>query len=81
MNFRHIMGTLFVLLLIILTTYLYIMPKVSDGFIDVGRCGVGLQSCPDGLRCMNGYCKSDIPKYLPALSDLPVRPPRYPYSN
>lgn len=33
------------------------------------RCGVGLPSCM-GLRCMNGYCRSDVAPTFPAFSDL-----------
>jgi hypothetical protein len=47
-----------------------------DGFVDTKRCGVDLPSCPVGLRCMNGYCKSDIAPVLPHFSDLPLTPDR-----
>ena len=47
-----------------------------DGFVDAKRCGVDLSSCPVGLRCMNGYCKSDIAPVLPHFSDLPLTPDR-----
>ena len=47
-----------------------------DGFVDAKRCGVDLPSCPVGLRCMNGYCKSDITPVLPHFSDLPLTPDR-----
>jgi len=84
MRLRHIFGVLFILLVITMVVYLYYSPKASDGFVDVGRCGVNLPSCSPGnenprVRCMNGYCKSDNPPTLPPLSDLPVIPPRYPY--
>jgi hypothetical protein len=49
----------------------------SESYVDAGRCGVGLQSCPDGLRCMNGYCKLDGPPLFHKLADLDVLPPRY----
>jgi hypothetical protein len=45
-----------------------LLRTVRDGFVDAGRCGVGLPSCKD-LRCINGYCKSDHPAF-PGLSDL-----------
>ena len=41
-------------------------PVIPEGFsggfpVEVGdpttpRCGVDLPSCPEGTRCMNGYC-------------------------
>ncbi len=80
MRLRHIAGTTFILITVVMLIYLYKYPKASEGFVDVGRCGVDMPSCQNGLRCMNGYCKSDVPPQLPPLSDLPVRPPRYPYS-
>lgn len=78
---RQASGTIFVVLVIIMIAYLVIFKINKEGYMDVGRCGVDLPSCPDGLRCINGYCKSDIPPKMPVLSDLPVRPPRYPYSQ
>ena len=84
MRLRQLFGMLFVGVSIWMIIYLYTSPKVSDGFVDAGRCGVDLPSCSPGnnnprVRCMNGYCKSDIPQVIPALSDLPIIPPRYPY--
>lgn len=53
----------------------------SESFVDAGRCGVDLPSCQgERIRCMNGYCKSDIPRTLPPISPLPMTPPTaYPY--
>ena len=50
----------------------FILWRNVDGFVDAGRCGVGLPSCPETLRCINGYCKSDHPPAFPGLSDLPM---------
>jgi hypothetical protein len=50
----------------------FILWRNVDGFVDAGRCGVGLPSCPETLRCINGYCKSDHPPAFPGLSDLPL---------
>ncbi len=77
MMMRQTMGALFVIISILMALYLYIIPGSREGFVDKIRCGVDLPSCPEGLRCMNGYCKSDIPPTLPPLSDLPIRPDRY----
>ena len=78
---RFLFGSFVAIISVIMILYIYNMPQPYDeGFVDTGRCGpeVG-KVCPDGLRCMNGYCKSDIPPTLPPVSDLPVRPARYEY--
>ena len=83
-------GIFFIVVSILAVGYLYLTPKI-DAFVDVGRCGVGLEACPEGKRCVNGYCKSDNPPSLtslmlskaviaspptmPPFSDLPVLPP------
>jgi len=60
---------------------LYATCTVSEGFVDEGRCGVDLPSCDttsqSRLRCINGYCKSDIAPVLPVFSDLPMMPDRH----
>lgn len=82
MKFRQLSGTMFVILVIVMLMYLVISSKASEGFVDSVRCGVDLPSCSgERIRCMNGYCKSDIPPKLPPLSDLPMTPPtKYPYA-
>ena len=77
------MGTLFVVLIGVMVVVFLLQSRQrnSEGFVDAGRCGPNLGVCPTWpgteLRCINGYCKSDVPPKLPALSDLPVRPARY----
>lgn len=46
-----------------------------EGFINPAGCGVYKQKplCQDNLRCINGFCGSDIPPALKA-TDLPVFP-------
>jgi hypothetical protein len=82
MKLRHLAGTFFVILVLCMSIYLVITPRISESFVDVGRCGVDLPSCSgEHIRCINGYCKTDIPPQLPALSDLPMTPPtKYPYA-
>jgi hypothetical protein len=82
MKLRHAAGTVFVILVIGMMIYLVTSEKPSEGFVDPGRCGVDLPSCSgERVRCMNGYCKSDIPPKMPAISDLPMTPPTaYPYA-
>jgi hypothetical protein len=82
MKLRHTAGTFFVIIVLGMMMYLMIMPGASEGFVDAGRCGVDLPSCSgERVRCMNGYCKSDIPPKMPPLSDLPMTPPtKYPYA-
>jgi hypothetical protein len=78
MKLRHSAGILFILLIIGMIIYLVILPDISEGFarFESGeRCGVDLPSCSgDHIRCINGYCKSDIPTQLPLLSDLQIVP-------
>jgi hypothetical protein len=75
---RTTMGIVFGAIVIIMILYVYILPQPwSETFIDLGGCGPGRGVCPEGLRCINGYCKTDVAPVLPALSDLPVRPDRY----
>jgi hypothetical protein len=82
MKLRHLAGTIFIVLVMTMMIYLVTMPRHSEGFVDAGRCGVDLPSCSgERIRCMNGYCKSDVPPQLPPLSDLPMTPPtKYPYA-
>ena len=55
----------------------YLFYSSCEGFetqqqYGVQRCGVDLPSCV-GIRCINGYCRSDVAPTLP-LSDLPMYP-------
>jgi len=52
---------------------IYLLLSSTEGFVDAGRCGVGLPPCSRGLRCINGYCRSDKAPVLPA-TDLPIVP-------
>ena len=57
---------------------IYVMYSSCDeGFEnEVKRCGVDLPSCSgEHIRCMNGYCRSDIASTLPPISDLRMTPP------
>jgi hypothetical protein len=65
-------GHIILLVAAIALIYLYMIPS-CDGFVDAGHCGVDLRSCPEPLRCINGYCKSDNPPTLPE-TPLPIRP-------
>jgi hypothetical protein len=82
MKLRVLSGTVFMVLVFAMMMYLVLYPTVGETFVDVGRCGVDLPSCVGKhIRCMNGYCKSDIPPSLPPFSDLPMTPPtKYPYA-
>ncbi len=80
MKLRHLSGILFII--IVVGMMIHLVSSSSEGFVDLGRCGVDLPSCSgEHIRCMNGYCKSDIPPKMPPLSDLPLLPPtKYPYA-
>jgi hypothetical protein len=72
---RHAAGTIFMILVLGMVLYLFATVKLSDGFVDAGRCGVGLPGCSgERVRCMNGYCGSDVALTLPLESDLPMTP-------
>jgi hypothetical protein len=76
------MGLLFIgVLAALLVVYFVQRAAMNEAFVDVGRCGPNLGVCPNwpgtNPRCMNGYCKSDVPPQLPAISPLPIRPARY----
>ena len=50
---------------------------ILEGFQEGGKdtqCGVDLPPCTFPLRCMNGYCKSDVQPMLPKDTGLPVLP-------
>ena len=78
---RTMMAIFLGILVVGMSLYVYAMqtPWANEQFVDAGGCGPGRGVCTGGLRCINGYCKSDVAPKLPALSDLPVRPERYPY--
>jgi len=80
MRLKQSAGALFLILLGGMIFCVLAMTR-SESFVDAGRCGVYLPSCQgERIRCMNGYCKSDIPVALPLLSPLPMTPPTaYPY--
>jgi len=70
-------GTIIIIIVIVMLLYVvYDALQTRDSFVDIGHCGVDLPSCSgERVRCMNGYCKSDIPFALPPLSDLRMTPP------
>jgi hypothetical protein len=70
---RETAAVAFIVMALFAILYLYMVPS-AEGFVDRIRCGVDLPACTDGLRCINGYCKTDVPAQMPTLSDLPIRP-------
>jgi hypothetical protein len=65
------------IVIILIIAILYATCTASEGFVDAQRCGVDLPSCSSGLRCINGYCKTDIAQVLPYFSDLLITPDRH----
>ncbi len=82
MKLRVLSGTFFLVLVLAMVLYLIWNPTVSEAFVDAGRCGVDLPPCSGkNIRCMNGYCKSDLLPPYPAISPLPMTPAtKYPYA-
>lgn len=79
---RATIGAICMGLVIVGLVYLVYMRKPFENFANSDssgyrRCGWSLGTCSDGLRCINGYCKTDVAPVLPALSNLPIRPDRY----
>lgn len=70
------------ILAILLVGFFVQRSALNEAFVgDAGRCGPNLGVCANwpgtNPRCINGYCKSDVPPQLPAVSPLPIRPARY----
>jgi len=69
MRIKHLIVIALIIIVLYATRTMF-----EEGFVDQGRCGVDLPSCNDGLRCINGYCKSDAPPELPTMSDVLMMP-------
>jgi len=86
-EFRLAMGSGFVILAVVMAIIIYNQVVPDEGFVDVGGCGPdqryvngnGAFAVADrpGIRCINGYAKSDMPTALPPFTTLPIRPKRY----
>lgn len=53
-----------ILFIVLLSTMIGYVAQTAEGFVNspfqAQRCGVGLQPCKGvGVRCMNGWCRSD----------------------
>lgn len=81
MRLKHFAGALFIILLGGMLFCVILTSKTLELFVDAGRCGVNLPSCSGkDIRCINGYCSSDVPPTLPHNSSLSITPPSaYPY--
>ena len=69
-------GVICIVLFITMLVYVIYSPStIIDHFVDAARCGVDLPPCQgEHVRCMNGYCKSDIAPVLPSHTGLSVFP-------
>ena len=87
MELRLTMGSICVILAVVMAVIVYNQAVPDEGFVDAGGCGpdqryVGgngdFAVCDQpGIRCVNGYSKSDMPTALPPITPLPIRPKRY----
>ena len=67
-------------MIIIVGIILYVYSSYTEGLEeeDQGplRWGVDLPSCSgEHVRCINGYCRSDVAATMPPFSDLRMTPP------
>ena len=72
----HILLILLIVGLILYMCYSSYSKKVVEE-IPQGpqRCGVDLPKCSgEHIRCINGYCRSDVAGTLPPFSDLRMTP-------
>jgi hypothetical protein len=87
MEFRLAMGSLFAVLAVIMAIIVYNQAIPDEGFVGAGGCGpdqryvdgrgaFAVANGP-GIRCINGYAKSDRPTKLPPFTSLPIRPRQF----
>ena len=76
---KKVIHVLFMILIVGVTMYIYLShtegleEQVAQG---PSRCGVDLPSCSgEHVRCINGYCRSDVATTIPFFSDLRMTPP------
>ena len=77
---KKVIHVLFMILIVGVILYVYysshtegLEEKAAQGPL---RCGVDLPSCSgEHVRCINGYCRSDVAGTLPPFSDLRMTPP------
>jgi hypothetical protein len=65
-------------IILLMACALFVWSSLSskEGFegLEGARCGVDLPTCPQGTKCMNGYCMPPNKPQFPMYSDLPVEP-------
>jgi hypothetical protein len=76
---KKVIHVLVMILLVGVILYVY-CSSYAEGLKEVPqgplRCGVDLPSCSgEHVRCINGYCRSDVAATLPPFSDLRMTPP------
>jgi len=78
---KKLLHTLCIILLAGVIGYLFYSScseglSVPQGPQGPARCGVDLPSCSgQDVRCINGYCRSDVAATLPSFSDISMTPP------
>jgi len=77
---KKVIHVIFMILMVGAISYVYysshmnnVEEKATQGPL---RCGVDLPRCVgEHVRCINGYCRSDVATILPSFSDLHMTPP------
>lgn len=66
---------------VVIAGLLYMNYRSMEGFLNgsaygtfAPRCGVEFPACPNGMKCINGYCAVNAPPYFPKDTGLPVFP-------
>jgi hypothetical protein len=85
---RLAMGSVCVILAVVMSIIVYNQAIEEEEFVDAGGCGpdqryVGGNGAyatvcnKPGIRCINGYAKSDKAAVLPPVTTLPIRPKQF----
>jgi hypothetical protein len=67
-------GTVLLILFALGAGILFLRSRLEEGFTGGMRCGVDLAPCPNGLKCINGFCAETDPKPVREEDPIPLLP-------